>query len=127
MATSVMSVPGRRRTASAANLEGSVPDLAPPPGLEFSGGARIPRNLASSKHLAKDKSRAVKGGHVLERRAKAASAGEPAKDNDRKAGSRANNLDLKDILYIKIFKVIILNSLSMLPLIVYHIYFILVH
>lgn len=93
-----MSVPGRRSTANAASLDGSVPDRAPPPGLEFSGGASIPLNLASSRHLAKDKSKAVSGGHELDLRANAASAGEPASDKDLSAGRRASNLEMKFLL-----------------------------
>lgn len=95
MATSVISVPGSLKTARAANREGSVPERAPPPGREFSGGAKMPRSFASSRQRAKDRSKDVKGGHELDLRARAASAGDPARDRDRSAGRRASNLEYR--------------------------------
>ena len=100
MATSVMSVPGRRSTASAARREGSARVVLPPPGRELSGGARMPRSLASSSARANDRSSAVSGGQAPLRSASAASAGEPASDSERSAGRRASNLQQVNIHHI---------------------------
>lgn len=100
MATSVISVPGSLSTLKAASRDGSAPVLAPPPGREFSGGAKTPRSFASSRLRANERSREVRGGQVDERRARAASAGEPARDSEWSAGRRARSLLTKFKYYI---------------------------